>query len=307
MLKYTRAMILRTGMQIEQAVRLAQTVSLFTAILPPLCQILTQKGVFLRNLILLLCGLGFAIFTLIANANSKITKKERKEAKKIVEALKFVANLYALFVLGYGIYCANEAPSFLSLLSLVPIAFSVVIYIVMIIVRKIINAQLELFIDAVEMDFKPVIETWQKTRRFIHTVANDGVEIDTSIHVSKENQQILEEAAIVFEGESAKKKAKKKIEKKKKQEANAKLARAFVKGLFTYKKRSAEQAALVYEEPTPQEEIVEAIEEPVAQIEAPCAKRKSPFGFLTEKKKKAIEQLPEASEEKTPEEALPKA
>ena len=75
MLKYTRAMILRTGMQIEQAVRLAQTVSLFTAILPPLCQILTQKGVFLRNLILLLCGLGFAIFTLIANANSKITKK----------------------------------------------------------------------------------------------------------------------------------------------------------------------------------------------------------------------------------------
>lgn len=305
MLKYTRAMMLRTKMQISQVLSITRVVSLFTAILPPLCQILTQSGVFLRNLIFVICGLGFAVFTLVADAKKEeITKKQRKRAKKAVDAVKFAANLYALFVLGYGIYCANEAPTLLSLLSLVPIAFSILIFIIMYIVEKIVNAQLELFVDAVEMDFRPLIESWKKVEKFVHTVANDGVEINTEIQVSPKNRQILEETAVVLEGENAKKKAKKQIEKKKKQEEGTRLAKAFFKGLFTYGRRSneAETPAIEVSEEAP---VISApTETPVPEITA--AKKKNPLEFLTPKKKKVPEQIAEHSEESSPEEALPR-
>lgn len=301
MLKYTRAMILRTQMQIVQAVNVTRIVSLFAGVLIPLSQMMADSGLFLRNLILFAAALGFAVFSFFADTHKHhITKQDRKKAKKVYKATRFVANLYTLFLLGYGVFCANEAPTLLSILSLVPVACSILSYIIFLVIERIINAQLQLFVDAVEMDFKPFIESWKKVEKFVHTVANDGVEINTEIQVSEENRQILEDAVVVLEGETAKKKAKKKLEKKKKQEARTKLARAFVKGLFTYERRSVTADAPAIQEP----EIAAPVEEPVAQIVA--SKKKNPLAFLTAKRKPAPEQIAEAAEENASQEALPK-
>ena len=134
MFKYTNALIWRTKTQIERTIRIVDIVTLFSGVLIPLFMLIMGGGVWVRNLIFLICGLGLASFALVQEiTKQKASKKESDSIQLWIKVIRIVADAYALFLLGYGIFGASKDPSLMTVLPLVPVGLSLLWNLIMLI------------------------------------------------------------------------------------------------------------------------------------------------------------------------------
>ena len=264
----------------------------------PLCMLAFDFGVRIKNIILAVVSFGYLVFLLMTKDIARKTVKVQKKAvKHIVDFLKLTADGFAVFVLVDGIVTSQGDSDIFAYISLAVIGATWLAKVIGYWITWFASKELELLIDGFERDTYVFQFAKSRVNHFVHSMIGDAETEEPEPIISEENKRILDEAVAIRESRKAYKKAQ-----------ESAMTKAFLVGLakkvFTPKKKAERNSTPTIEAPTSAIEIPAPVEEPVVQIEAP--KKKNPLAFLTEKKKKAPEPLPEASEEKVPEEALPK-
>ncbi len=305
MLKFTKAVCNRLIHNLQKFSHILWIATQLIGISIPLVQLYLKPDVFLYNAIIAGTLIAFFIFTLIVDRNKeknakKKAKKQKNTFKKITKIIKLISKLFILFTVGYGIYCTEPNPSFLTLLPIILTACGITVSIIISIISYVITVEVTLLVDAVQRDISFILNPIKNISNVIHRISGHLEEIDYEPLVSPQNMENLDRILMEYNAEQAQAKAKK---KKEQQEYRNDFFRGLL-GLLKKKKTTTEV-------PTPSEATIadalaDALPAPetVEVVPAPIKKKKSLLAFLPKKKRKVAEEV--HTEEQVPEEALPK-
>lgn len=170
---------------------------------------IAKTGVWLANIILLVCALvSFFLFLYISFGDVKEKKKKeiKTTVRKTIKWIKRIVKLAVIFITGYGLLTAKNH----DMLALVLFIFTVLCWALEILFEQILKA-IERRIDFIKVGFKADVEPILKAFNTIKKLRGDEVHEE---EISPEEMQLLDELAATYKIERKEKKAELKTERK---------------------------------------------------------------------------------------------
>lgn len=133
--------------------------------------LLSKTGIFAINLVLAMLFVGYSIFEIIT-FRKKITKETKKIVKKSYKWTKLLLKALSLGIMIYGVYTATSKPE---LLTIVILAFTILLWITQIIfeiILSILQKQINRMVSSIKDDIHNVKENFNKSKEKITNKIN---------------------------------------------------------------------------------------------------------------------------------------
>ncbi len=179
MFKYTQACIDKIVTDVKNLVFISNIVSQVFAILYPLFALLTHRGFWVFNLILLTISIAYSVF-FICTQQSEISKTAKKTVARIHKYSKMTVKFFNLCLLIYGLWQTADNVSPLSLILTVLMAIVFLADVLLEIAKVIVERYKDFLLDCVRQDVedikKPVVTVKNTVGNLFKRITGQPVE-----------------------------------------------------------------------------------------------------------------------------------